>query len=116
MFEVNVLGVWHGCAVFGKRFVEQASPAHIVNVGSENSLGVPHLQAGAYTASKHAVASDSVTSCAGSCPSGSVSASCVPASFPANWAPRRGTGPTDSAAQWPAAGHPTPPSIAAYQP
>jgi NAD(P)-dependent dehydrogenase (short-subunit alcohol dehydrogenase family) len=55
VFEVNVLGVWHGCAVFGKRFVEQASPAHIVNVGSENSLGVPHLQAGAYTASKHAV-------------------------------------------------------------
>ena len=55
VLEVNLIGVWHGCAVFGRRFVDQGTPAHIVNTGSEHSLGVPHLRAGAYTASKHAV-------------------------------------------------------------
>jgi NAD(P)-dependent dehydrogenase (short-subunit alcohol dehydrogenase family) len=55
VLEVNLMGVWFGCAVFGKRFVSQGTPAHIVNVGSENSLGVPHTMAGFYTASKHAV-------------------------------------------------------------
>ncbi|SHN40192.1 SDR family NAD(P)-dependent oxidoreductase [Cryptosporangium aurantiacum] len=53
--EVNVIGVWNGCSVFGKRLVEQGTPAHIVNLGSENSLGVPHTHGGIYTASKHAV-------------------------------------------------------------
>ncbi|MFM2073307.1 MAG: hypothetical protein RLZZ623_3571 [Actinomycetota bacterium] len=55
VLEVNLLGVWNGCVAFGRRFVEQGTPAHIVNVGSENSLGVPHTMAGFYTASKHAV-------------------------------------------------------------
>ncbi|MWA07028.1 SDR family NAD(P)-dependent oxidoreductase [Actinomadura sp. LD22] len=55
VLEVNVLGVLHGCSVFGRRFVEQGSPAHILNTGSENSLGLPHTGAGMYTASKHAV-------------------------------------------------------------
>ena len=45
------MGVWHGCAVFGKRFVEQGTPAHILNTGSENSVGIPHTHAGFYTAS-----------------------------------------------------------------
>jgi NAD(P)-dependent dehydrogenase (short-subunit alcohol dehydrogenase family) len=55
VLEVNVIGVWLGCSVFGKRFIEQGTPAHIVNTGSENSLGMPHTHAGIYTASKHAV-------------------------------------------------------------
>ena len=55
LFRVNVYGVWYGCAVFGRRFRDQATPAWIVNTGSEHSLGVPHLQAGFYTATKHAV-------------------------------------------------------------
>ena len=55
VFDVNVMGVWNGCSVFGRRFVDQGSPAHIVNTGSENSLGMAHTGAAAYTASKHAV-------------------------------------------------------------
>jgi NAD(P)-dependent dehydrogenase (short-subunit alcohol dehydrogenase family) len=55
VLDVNLMGVWHGCAAFGKRFVEQGTPAHILNTGSENSLGVPHTHAAFYTASKHAV-------------------------------------------------------------
>ena len=41
VLEVNLMGVWYGCAVFGKRFVEQGTPAHILNTGSENSVGHP---------------------------------------------------------------------------
>ncbi len=55
LFSVNVLGVWHGCTVFGKRFRDQGSPAWIVNTGSEHSLGVAHIGQGFYTATKHAV-------------------------------------------------------------
>ncbi len=55
LFNVNVFGVWHGCTVFGKRFRTQGTPAHIVNTGSEHSLGVPNTQIGFYTATKHAV-------------------------------------------------------------
>jgi len=55
IFDVNVFGLWYGCQVFGRRFAEQERPSHIVNTGSEHSLGVPHLLAGFYTASKHAV-------------------------------------------------------------
>jgi len=55
VLEVNLLGVAFGCAVFGKRFVDQGTPAHILNTGSENSVGVPHTHAAMYTASKHAV-------------------------------------------------------------
>ena len=55
VLDVNLMGVWYGCGVFGKRFVEQGTPAHILNTGSENSVGVPHTHAAIYTASKHAV-------------------------------------------------------------
>jgi len=55
LFSVNVFGVWYGCKVFGRRFREQGTPAWIVNTGSEHSLGMPHIQAGFYTATKHAV-------------------------------------------------------------
>jgi NAD(P)-dependent dehydrogenase (short-subunit alcohol dehydrogenase family) len=54
-FGVNVGGVLNGIRVFGPRFVASESPAWIVNTGSENSFGVPHLYGGVYTASKHAV-------------------------------------------------------------
>jgi short-subunit dehydrogenase len=40
---------------FGRRFVEQGTPARIVTTGSEHSFGVPHALNGPYTASKHAV-------------------------------------------------------------
>jgi len=55
MFDVNFFGVWHGCQVFGQRFIEQGTPAGIYNTGSENSLfnAVPN-NAG-YLAAKHAV-------------------------------------------------------------
>lgn len=55
LFSVNVFGLWHGCQVFGRRFLDQDSGGHIINMGSEHSLGVPHLNAGLYTATKHAV-------------------------------------------------------------
>jgi NAD(P)-dependent dehydrogenase (short-subunit alcohol dehydrogenase family) len=55
LFSVNVYGVWYGCSIFGRRFVEQGTPAWICNTGSEHSLGRPHLQAGFYNATKHAV-------------------------------------------------------------
>lgn len=55
ILEVNLVGVWHGCSVFGKRFRDQGTPAWIVNTGSEHSLGCAHPGVGFYTASKHAV-------------------------------------------------------------
>jgi NAD(P)-dependent dehydrogenase (short-subunit alcohol dehydrogenase family) len=55
VLEVNLMGVWFGCAAFGRRFVEQGTPAHILNTGSENSVGIPHTHAAFYTASKHGV-------------------------------------------------------------
>ena len=55
IFDVNFFGVWNGSAIFGKRFIEQGTPAAIYNLGSENSWfhGVPF--ASAYVATKHAV-------------------------------------------------------------
>ncbi len=55
VFDVNFFGVWHGCRVFGRRLIEQGTPAGIYNTGSENSLfnAVPN-NAG-YLAAKHAV-------------------------------------------------------------
>jgi NAD(P)-dependent dehydrogenase (short-subunit alcohol dehydrogenase family) len=55
VLEINVLGTWHGCSVFGRRFVAQGTPAHILNTGSENCFGAPVLGSGMYTASKHAI-------------------------------------------------------------
>jgi NAD(P)-dependent dehydrogenase (short-subunit alcohol dehydrogenase family) len=54
VLEVNLMGAWYGCSAFGRRFTEQGTPAHILNTGSENSLGVAHAGAAFYTASKHA--------------------------------------------------------------
>jgi NAD(P)-dependent dehydrogenase (short-subunit alcohol dehydrogenase family) len=54
VLEVNLMGTWY-CSAFGRRFTEQGTPAHILNTGSENSLGVAHAGAAFYTASKHAV-------------------------------------------------------------
>jgi NAD(P)-dependent dehydrogenase (short-subunit alcohol dehydrogenase family) len=55
VLEVNLMGAWYGCSAFGRRFVEQGTPAHILNTGSENSLGMAHTGAAFYTASKHAL-------------------------------------------------------------
>lgn len=53
--EVNLYGVLNGIQVFGKRFIEQGTPAAIYNMGSENSIFpcVPSFHA--YVSSKHAV-------------------------------------------------------------
>lgn len=55
LFDVNLFGVWHGTASFGRRMIAQGLPAAIYNVGSENSFfnAAPHMAA--YIASKHAV-------------------------------------------------------------
>lgn len=55
MFSVNVGGVMNGVRSFMPLFIEQGTPAWILNTASEHSLGVPHLGGGLYTASKHAV-------------------------------------------------------------
>lgn len=55
VLSVNVTGVWNGCSVFVPRFRESRRPAHILNTGSEHSLGIPFAGMGIYTASKHAV-------------------------------------------------------------
>ena len=55
VFDVNFFGVWHGCAVFSKKMIEQGTSAAIYNLGSENSLFVAVPKSVAYVASKHAV-------------------------------------------------------------
>jgi NAD(P)-dependent dehydrogenase (short-subunit alcohol dehydrogenase family) len=55
VFSVNVGGVMNGLRSFVPLFIEQGTPAWILNTASEHSLGVPHLGGGLYTASKHAV-------------------------------------------------------------
>lgn len=55
VMSVNVGGVMNGIRSFVPLFVEQGTPAWILNTASEHSLGVPHLGGGLYTASKHAV-------------------------------------------------------------
>ena len=55
VFSVNVGGVMNGVRSFVPLFLEQGTPAWILNTASEHSLGVPHLGGGLYTASKHAV-------------------------------------------------------------
>lgn len=55
MLGVNIEGVMNGIRVFAPRFIEAGKPARIVNTGSEHSLGRPHLGAGVYNATKHAV-------------------------------------------------------------
>ena len=53
-FAVNLFGVLNGCAVFVPRMRKNGG-GHILNTGSEHSLGVPFPGLGIYTASKHAV-------------------------------------------------------------
>ena len=55
VFAVNVWGVIHGCQVFVPRFVAAGRPAHVLNTGSEHSVGIPFPGMGIYTATKHAV-------------------------------------------------------------
>lgn len=55
IFAVNVWGVLHGCQVFVPRFLAAGRPAHVLNTGSEHSVGIPFPGMGIYTASKHAV-------------------------------------------------------------
>jgi len=55
IFGVNLFGVWHGCASFGRRMVEQGTPAAIYNLGSENSFFIAVPNSAAYVATKHAV-------------------------------------------------------------
>ena len=55
IFDVNFFGVWHGCAVFSKKMIEQGTKAAIYNLGSENSLFIAVPKSVAYVASKHSV-------------------------------------------------------------
>jgi len=55
LFAVNVWGVIHGCQVFVPRFLAAGRPAHVLNTGSEHSIGIPFPGMGIYTATKHAV-------------------------------------------------------------
>ena len=53
LMDVNYMGVWNGCSVFGKRFVARGTQAAIYNVGSENAFFniVPGMFA--YESAKH---------------------------------------------------------------
>ena len=55
VFDVNFFGVWHGCRVFGQRFLDQEGDAAIYNTGSENSIFLSDANIAGYAASKHAV-------------------------------------------------------------
>ena len=55
LLDVNLFGVWNGVSVFGKRFIEQGTPAAIYNVGSENSFFNALTLGGTYVISKHSV-------------------------------------------------------------
>ncbi len=55
LLDVNLIGEWNGCSVFGKRFIEQGTPAHIVNTASENSFYPAAPLQGFYVATKHAI-------------------------------------------------------------
>lgn len=54
-FGVNIRGVWSVARVFAEHMVRNETSGLIVNTASEHALGVPHLNNGIYTASKHAV-------------------------------------------------------------
>jgi NAD(P)-dependent dehydrogenase (short-subunit alcohol dehydrogenase family) len=55
VMAVNFEGVWRGCQEFGRRLIEQGTPAALYNTGSENSFFVAVSHSAAYVASKHAV-------------------------------------------------------------
>ena len=53
--RVNVLGTLHTLQSFGRLMATGQEAGWLMATGSEHSVGVPHVGAGAYTASKHAV-------------------------------------------------------------
>ena len=53
--RVNALGTLHTLQSFGRLMAAGEDSGWLMATGSEHSVGVPHLHAGAYTASKHAV-------------------------------------------------------------
>lgn len=55
VLDVDFFGVWNGVSVFGQRFIAQATPAAIYNVGSENCFFNAVPKGAGYIASKHAV-------------------------------------------------------------
>lgn len=55
LLDVNLIGEWNGCSVFGKRFIEQGTKAHILNTASENSFYAAAPHSGFYVATRHAV-------------------------------------------------------------
>lgn len=55
LYEVNVRGSWATCTAFARLMAGSNRPGALCVTGSEHSMGVPHLGAGLYTASKHAV-------------------------------------------------------------
>ena len=55
VFAVNVRGAMNGIRAFVPRFIAAGHESHVVNTASEHALGVPHIGAGLYTASKHAL-------------------------------------------------------------
>jgi len=55
VLAVNLYGVLNGTSVFGRRFLDQGSPAAIFNVGSENAFFNAIPEGAGYVASKHAV-------------------------------------------------------------
>ncbi len=54
-FNVNVIGPLNGMRAFGKRMIEQGTPAKILTTCSETGLYVPGPMTGIYAASKYAV-------------------------------------------------------------
>ncbi|MGI9645953.1 MAG: SDR family NAD(P)-dependent oxidoreductase [Ilumatobacteraceae bacterium] len=55
VFGINVRGVLHTLQSFGRRMASSEEGGWLMATGSEHSLGIPHLNAGPYTASKHAL-------------------------------------------------------------
>lgn len=54
VFKVNVLGLLNGLWAFGRRIMDQGTPALILNVSSESGLYSPGPTIGFYSASKYA--------------------------------------------------------------
>ena len=54
VFNINVLGMLNGIWAFGRRIIEQGTPAMILNVNSESGLYPPGPMIGFYSASKYA--------------------------------------------------------------
>lgn len=61
VFAVNVFGMLNGIRAFGRRLVEQGTPAMILHVNSEVGLYVPGPMVGNYAASKYAARAISET-------------------------------------------------------